>query len=195
MRKRGLVLLAVTIAATVVGVVAAWAGFPNILRYKEPTLVNGTSTGALALAAASESAAESTESGLTDPRVLVEDIVVVGIKEGVATTLTARYSAVYVCVNGGGNVPDAANKLTLAGVFETGDEFDAVKNGKATGLLLTDPLPSAEDAAALMKFACPSGQTLEFDHVVFSELVLSVDGGETVPLDITLVSDSVHGLN
>ena len=35
---------------------------------------------------------------------------------------------------------------------------------------------------------------LEFDRVIFSGLVLSVEGGESLTLDDTLVSDSVHGL-
>lgn len=191
MRRRGLVLLAAAIAAGAVGVVAAWAGFPNILRFDDPELVYESGSDTLPLASASVT---DTTSAFGDPRVLVEEIVVVGIKEGVETSLSAQYEAVYVCVNGGGNVPSAANKVALVGVLETSAEFPAAKNGKATGSLLTEALPTAAEAAASTGFECPSGQTLEFDRVVFSGLVLSVDGGETIQLDATFVSESVHGL-
>jgi hypothetical protein len=190
MRKR-LTLLTAVVVASLVAAVAAWAGYPNFQRYKEPVLVYGDSTAAsLSLAAAAE--ADATPFG--DPRVFVDGIVVVGIKEGVSTTLTASYTAIYVCVNGGSNVPNAENKITLAGEFETSSVFPAAKNGKAEGSLLTEPLPSAADAAAVTGFACPSGQVLEFDHVIFSGLQLSIEGGEVVDLPATLVSQSVHGV-
>ena len=73
-------------------------------------------------------------------------------------------------------------------------DFPAARNGRATGSLLTGPLPSSADAAAATGFSCPSGQRLEFDRVIFSGLVLTVEGGESVTLDDTLVSTSVHGL-
>lgn len=190
MRKR-LTLLTAVIVASLIAAVAAWAGFPNFQRYKEPVLVySGSTAGTLSLAAATET--DATPFG--DPRVLVDGIVVVGIKEGVTTTLTAPYEASYVCVNGGTNVPDAENKATLVGELETNVDFDAAKNGKAQGSLLTDPLPSATDAAAATGFTCPSGQVLEFDQVIFSNLELSVEGGEVVDLPATLESQSVHGV-
>ena len=51
----------------------------------------------------------------SDLRVFIDGIVIVGVEEGVTTRLTAPYEAVYVCVNGGGHVPGAENKMTLAG--------------------------------------------------------------------------------
>lgn len=193
MRRRGLVLFVAAVLAGAVGVVAAWGGFPNILRFNDPELVYESGPGPGGLTVASASATDTT-SAFGDPRVLVEEIVVVGIKEGVETSLTADYEAVYVCVNGGANVPSAANKVTLVGELETSAAFPAAKNGKATGSLLTGALPSAAEAAAATGFACPSGQVLEFDHVRFFGLVLSVAGGETIQLDTTFVSESVHGL-
>ncbi len=191
MRKR-LTLLTAVVVASLIGAVAAWAGFPNFQRIKEPVLVysGSTSGGDLRLAAAAET--DATEFG--DPRVFVDGVVVVGIKEGVTTTLTAPYEATYVCVNGGDNVPSAENKITLVGELVTSADFDAAKNGKATGSLLTEALPSAEEAAALTGFACPSGQVLEFDHVTFSGLVLAIEGGEVAQLTSTLESASVHGI-
>ena len=99
------------------------------------------------------------------------------------TRLTAPFEAVYVCVNGGNNVPSAANKITFVGQLSTSGDFPAARNGRATGSLLTGPLPSSAEAAAATGFRCPSGQRLEFDRVIFSGLVLAVDGGESVPID------------
>lgn len=188
MRKR-LTLLTAVIGALVFAVAAAWAGNPNFLRYKDPVLVYGESAPSTARLQATTSS-----SSLSDPRVFVDGIVVVGIREGATTRLTAPYEAVYVCVNGGNKVPSAANKTTLVGELETSAVFPAAKNGKAEGSLLTGPLPTAADAAAATGFACPSGQVLEFDRVIFSGLVLSIDGGEVVHLATTLVSESVHGV-
>lgn len=190
MRNR-LILLAAIGVGSLVAAMAALAGNPNFLRYKDATLVyGGSSASTLKLS----STAAGADAGFSDPRVFVDGIVVVGVKEGVSTTLTAKYEAVYVCVNGGGNAPSAANKVTLVGEFDTSAVFPAAKNGRAEGSLLTQPLPSAAEAAAATGFACPSGQTLSFDQVVFSGLVLSIDGGEVVQLSTRLVSQSVHGL-
>jgi hypothetical protein len=190
-RRRLVPLVVVLLGGLTFAVATAWAGFPNILRYKEPTLVYSDS-GSATLARAANTEADATAFG--DPRVFVDGIVVVGIKEGVPTQLTAQYEAVYVCVNGGGQVPSASNKTTLVGQLQTSAVFAADKNGKAQGSLLTQPLPSAAEAATQTGFACPSGQALEFDRVIFSGLVLSVAGGEVVQLGTTLVSGSVHGL-
>jgi hypothetical protein len=190
MRNRVILLAAVGVAGLTAAV--AWAGNPHFLRFDEPTLVNG---GGLAAAAKLSTATASTASTpASDPRVFVGNIVVVGVQEGVTTTLTAPFEAVYVCVNGGGKVPSAANKTVLVGSLSASATFPAAKNGRATGSLLTGPLPSSAAAAAANGFGCPSGQRLEFDRVVFSGLVLAVAGGESVPLDATLVSASVHGL-
>ena len=187
MRKR-LTLLTAVVVASLIAAVAAWAGAPHFSRFTEPVLVSGSSVpGATSTAAAKA----STTSVVTDPRVFVEEIVVVAVKEGVTTRLTAPFEAVYVCVNGGVRVPNAQNKTTLVGNLEASAVFPAAKNGKATGSLLNGPLPSA----AAVGFTCPSGQSLEFDNVIFSNMVLSVDGGETIQLDTVLVSDSVYGVS
>ena len=189
-RRRFALLVAVALGSLVVAVTAAWAGFPHFRAFSTPTLVyEDSTTSPRALALTTAAAVD-----LTDPRVLVADIVVVGVREGVETQLTAPFEAVYVCVNSGGNVPSAANKTTLAGLLEASGVVPASRNGRATGSLLTGPLPSPADAAAATGFACPSGQVLEFDRVRFAGLVLAVQGGESVEIDLTLESDSVHGL-
>jgi hypothetical protein len=185
MRTRLILLAAVGVAGVTAAV--AWGGNPHFLRFGEPTIVYA---GAAPTAKATATAATT----MDDPRVSVENIVVVGIAEGVTTRLLAPFEAVYVCANGGGNVPSAANKTILAGRLSTSGDFPAARNGRATGSLLTGPLPSSAEAAAATGFACPSGQRLEFDRVIFSGLVLSVDGGASVALDVTLASASAHGL-
>ena len=117
-------------------------------------LVDGSAaSGAASLA----SAKASTTSVVSDPRVFMEEIVVTGVKEGVTTRLTAPFEAVYVCVNGGGQVPSATNKTTFVGNLEASALFPAAKNGKATGSLLTGPLPSSAAAAAATGFTLPVG--------------------------------------
>jgi hypothetical protein len=190
-RRRIVPLLAVLLGVLAFAATTAWAGFPNFRRFEEPVLVDGGSTPDTASLAATTA---ETDAGLVDPRVFVGDIVIVGVREGVETSLTAQYEAVYVCVNGGDNVPSAENKTTLVGQLQASATFPAAKNGKAEGSLLTEPLPSAAEAAAASGFACPSGQELEFDRVIFSGLVLSIEGGEVVQLETTLASGSVHGI-
>ena len=190
-RRRVLPLVLVVLGCLAIGVTAAWAGFPHFQRFDEPTLVYGSSgSGARTLAAAVDAA----DSGFADPRVLVDNIVVAGIKEGATTTLTAPFVAIYVCVNGGTKVPSAANKVTFVGELTASATFPAARNGRASGSLLTGPLPSGADAASATGFACPPGQVLEFDRVVFSDLVLAIEGGETLTLQVRLESASVHGL-
>jgi hypothetical protein len=180
------------LGSLVVAAVAS-AGFPNLLRFQEPVLVDGFPNLDRQPAAAAARAGGG-GSGFADPRVFVDGIVVTGVKEGVVTRLTAPFEAVYVCVNGGGNVPSADNKTTFVGDLEASATFAAAKNGKATGSLLTPALPTGAAVAAATGFACPAGQTLAFDQVVFSNMVLSVDGGETVEFDTVLVSPSLHGV-
>ena len=194
MRNRFTLLMAIAVGSLAVAA-TAWAGFPHILRFTDPVLVNGGSASGAASLASLAAVTASTASVVSDPRVFMEEIVVVGVKEGVTTRLTAPFEAVYVCVNGGGRVPSATNKTTLVGNLEASALFPAAKNGKATGSLLTGPLPSSAAAAAATGFTCPSGQSLEFDRVIFSNMVLSVDGGETIQLGTVLVSESVHGVN
>jgi hypothetical protein len=183
MRKR-LILLAAVGGTALVAAVAAWAGNPHFLRIGAPTLTQSGSVAALSSGGGSAPA--------SDPRVFVPDIVVAGVADGVVTRLNAPFEAVYVCVKASGNVPNPANNAVLTG--STSATFPAARNGKATGSLLTGALPSAAEAAAATGFACPLFQVLEFDRVVFSGLVLSVDGGESVPLDVVLASGSAHGL-
>jgi hypothetical protein len=194
MRNRFILLVAV-VAGSLVAAMAAWAGNPHFLSIGTPQLVSGSTATATATVTSTATLAAAASSTGADPRVFIDNIVVAGVKAGVTIQLTAPFQAVYVCVNGGSNVPSAANKTILAGELSASATFTADRNGRATGSVLTPPLPSAAEAAAATGFACPSGQRLEFDRVVFSGLVLSIVGGESVTLDTKLESASLHGVS
>ena len=172
MRNR-FILLAVVAAGSLVAAVAAWAGNPHFLSFDPPEIVN------VAPAASARVATAASSTG-ADPRVLIENIVIAGVKEGVTSRLTAPYEAVYACT-GSGHATELIRTLT------TEADFPAAKNGRATGSLLTEPLPTPAEAAAATGFVCPDGGHLELDRVVFSNMVLSIDGGETIALDAVLV--------
>lgn len=190
MRRRWLVLLAAGVAAGSVGVVTAWAGFPNILDFGEPAIVYGGGE--------SESAARTSSGGgggdFGDPRVQIEDIVVADVQYAyVVVTISAPFSAEYVCVKRGRVLRGV--KTTFVDRVKTSVQLPADANGEARGSILTDALPSPSQAASSTGFSCPRGYALEFDRAVFFDMVLSAQGGEKEKLHMTLVSESVHGLD
>ena len=62
-------------------------------------------------------------------------------------------TATYLCINGGGHNPSAANKRTVSGLVTRSGNFRSDKNGSVTGSLTINP-PGPGD------FSCPSGQRL-----------------------------------
>ena len=79
--------------------------------------------------------------------------------------LTADAEAVFACINGGNNHPQAANKETINA--EVSEEATLeVKNGRVVGSISAGP-PSAGD------FSCPSGQRLVFASVTYTNIVLT----------------------
>lgn len=66
---------------------------------------------------------------------------------------SADATAVYACINGGGNHPKATNKETVSGPVSATGTFSSGKNGTISQTLtLSPPGPGG--------FACPSGQSL-----------------------------------
>jgi hypothetical protein len=184
-RRRLVLLVAVVLGSLTVAVTAAWAGFPNILRYDDPVLVySPTNATTRSLAAVADTSAFS------DPRVFVGQIVIADVDESVKATLGASFTAKYVCTHGG--LPSAST-TTFSGHIAGSAVFPAVRNHTATGSLTTPPLPSAAHVGAVKGFVCPSGETLAFDRAVFSNLVLSAEGGERIELHKTLASHPVFG--
>jgi hypothetical protein len=80
-------------------------------------------------------------------------------------TLTADATAVYACINGGGNHPQAANKETVNGQVATGGSFES-KNGRVQASLTTGPLSAGA-------FSCPNGQRLVLASVSYTNIVLT----------------------
>jgi hypothetical protein len=79
---------------------------------------------------------------------------------------SADGTATYNCVNGGGQCPNAANKVTVSGPVTATGTFTSGKNGQITASLTLLP-PGPGD------FSCPSGQTLTLSEVSFSNIKIT----------------------
>jgi hypothetical protein len=88
-----------------------------------------------------------------------------------AVTCSADATAVYACLNGGGNHPQAANKATVNGPVSGGGNFP-VRNGSTTGSITVGP-PSAGS------FSCPNGQRLVLASVCYADVTLTGAAGDT----------------
>jgi hypothetical protein len=86
-------------------------------------------------------------------------------------TCSADATAVYACINGGGNHPKASNKETVNGPVSGGGSFP-VRNGQTTGSITVAP-PGAGD------FSCPNGQDLVLASVCYANVTLTGEGGDT----------------
>jgi hypothetical protein len=74
---------------------------------------------------------------------------------------SANGTAVYACINGGGNNPKAANKETVSGPVNALGTFSSGKNGTVSAsLLVSPPAPGS--------FTCPSGQKLVLAFVSYT---------------------------
>jgi hypothetical protein len=89
-----------------------------------------------------------------------------------AVTLSGTATAIYACINGGGNHPSAKNKETVTAPTSSGPVSFPVRNGAVTGSLMTGP-PGAGT------FSCPSGQTLVLAQVSYTGMVLTGLAGDT----------------
>src|SRR6266571_2817625 len=69
--------------------------------------------------------------------------------ENINYTLNADSTAVYACINNGGQHPKASNKESVNGSVSTGGSFQS-KNGRVQGSLTAGPLTDPS-------FTCPSG--------------------------------------
>jgi hypothetical protein len=85
--------------------------------------------------------------------------------ENIDYTLTADSTAVYACINNGGNHPKASNKESVNGSVSTGGSFQA-KNGRVKASLTAGPLTDPS-------FTCPSGQTRILAKVAYTNIVLT----------------------
>lgn len=96
-------------------------------------------------------------------------------------TLTADATAIYACINGGGNHPQAANKETVNAEVSAAGSFEP-KNGRVQASMEAGP-PSAG------AFSCPKGQRLVLASVSYTNIVLTdTSNGVTTSLpDASLI--------
>jgi hypothetical protein len=104
---------------------------------------------------------------------LLVSFIEVGLGDNEVTTylVTADASATYVCVNNGGNRPQAANKATVGGPVSVSATLTADQNGRVEGSLPVPPLGPGE-------FGCPKGQNMVLESVSYTNV---------------LVTDTTHG--
>jgi hypothetical protein len=85
--------------------------------------------------------------------------------ENIDYLLTADATALYACINRGGNHPQATNKESFEGQVSEGASIEA-KNGRVIADLVTGPLSSGN-------FTCPGGQRLVLASVSYSNIILT----------------------
>src|SRR5437867_9939545 len=86
-----------------------------------------------------------------------------------AITITASTTAtaVYGCINNGGQCPNASNKSSATGEVSASGTFTPDKHGRAKGCLtLTPPPPDPS-------FHCPGGQDMVLISVTYDTVTLS----------------------
>lgn len=95
-----------------------------------------------------------------------------------AVTCAADATAVYACINGGGNHPKATNKATISGPVSGGGNFP-VRNGSTTGsITVAPPGPGS--------FSCPNGQDLVLASISYTNITLTGSAGDTASVPGTL---------
>jgi hypothetical protein len=135
------------------------------------TIVVATAALVVMLAMAAVAAAAAPKFHAADSAVNTDGALVVSWDErglgndNVDYTLTADATALYACLNKGGNHPQAANKEQFEGQVSTGGSFE-VKNGRVVASLTTGPLQAPQ-------FTCPSGQRRVLAAVTYTNIILT----------------------
>jgi hypothetical protein len=135
------------------------------------TIVVATAALVVMLAMAAVAAAAAPKFHAADSAVNNDGALVVSWDErglgndNVDYTLTADATALYACLNKGGNHPQAANKEQFEGQVSTGGSFE-VKNGRVVASLTTGPLQAPQ-------FTCPSGQRRVLAAVTYTNIILT----------------------
>jgi hypothetical protein len=89
-----------------------------------------------------------------------------GDNQNISYEASAFVTATFHCVNGGGNCPNAANKVTVSGPVTATGTFASGKNGQITACLTLE----APDPPDPGDFSCPGGQTLTLSEISFSNI-------------------------
>ena len=91
-----------------------------------------------------------------------------GDNQNISYEASAFVTATFHCVNGGGNCPNAANKVTISGPVTATGTFASGKNGQITACLTLEA-PAPPDPG---DFSCPGGQTLTLSEISFSNITI-----------------------
>jgi hypothetical protein len=152
--KHHVVLLTAAAAALVFAAGVAWAASPHFVGKVTATLGLGGTTVQVCWK----------EAGL-------------GNNENISYIASASATATFVCVNNGGQCPNAANKTTVQGPVSAAGTFASGKNGSISACL-TFGAPSAGS------FTCPGGQTLTLSQVSYTGIQVTDDtNGITEPAE------------
>ncbi len=145
MRRNLFFLLAVVGLAAVLAVPAAFAGNAHFISSFSSATLSG-----------SDLTCSFKEAGLES-----------GSVENIICTATAETT--YECVNNGGHNPAATNKTTTVTQASSPPRaFTATKNGNVSGT--TNPI--SPPTAAQLGFTCPSGQTVTFVSVCYTNVMV-----------------------
>ncbi len=91
-----------------------------------------------------------------------------GDNQNISYEASAFVTATFHCVNGGGNCPNAENKVTISGPVTATGTFASGKNGQITACLTLE----APDPPDPGEFSCPGGQTLTLTEFSFSNITI-----------------------
>ncbi len=117
--------------------------------------------------------------GVTSGTSLIVSYKEAGVGSGatINTEITATFTAVLACVNGGGNVPSDAKKRTVA--IDTFDTFADTADGGGN-ITATHTLPAPDVSNALK---CPRGQTVTLFSATWSNVVVTdTDNNVSIPV-------------
>jgi hypothetical protein len=88
-----------------------------------------------------------------------------GDNEQITYVASASATATFVCVNNGGECPNAANKQTVSGPVSGTGTFSSGKNGSIERCIIIEGLEAPD--------FCPGGQTETLDLISYSSITIT----------------------
>ncbi|MGG3520997.1 hypothetical protein ABES33_13785 [Bacillus pseudomycoides] len=120
---------------------------------------------------------KASASGPSSSGSLLVSFKIAGLGDTVTTTITASAdaTAVYACMNRGGNFPNDPKKTEVSGPVEASGEFTSGKNGQITRMLTLNPPATTLE--------CPGGQVMVLVSVSYTNVqVFETNAGtESIP--------------
>jgi hypothetical protein len=140
------------------------------MKYLKPILVATIAFVAAIVMASPASAVaakfHSVDSSVNNSGALVVSFDERGLGNGnIDYVLSADATALYACINGGGNHPKAANKESVNADVSAAGSFES-KNGRVQASLSAGPISAGG-------FSCPNGQRLVLAAVSYSNIELT----------------------